>query len=538
VAGVVLATVAGGLGVAQVVRAADACNPGPPRLEVVASPDIAATVARVAQALHDPDGCSTVRVRAEAGPDVLAALRQKSQRRPDVWIPDSSLWVERARAGHGVDPVERQSIASTPLVLAVSRRLGTQLPHTDAVQEWQDVTRMLGAGQVELHAGPAASSSTAGLLVALKAEADQQPDPRAALAGMLSSVRLDAVPGDGGHALATLGSSAAAAVPVTEQAVFQHNGDPQIAVVHPRAPGTPFDYPFAILSAKGSPGSTTADHLLTALRDPRGQELLRADGFRGVDGTGAGLPPDRQVQGTQPGTVAVPSLATVDDLLKALGAVQQDARVLAVVDVSGSMASQVPGSNGSSRLDVALRAAAAGLELYPSTTEVGLWSFSLDVSGTTDYRELVPIAPLDAVAPGGRQALALAMTRMRPLPDGGTGLYDTTLAAVRAVRADWDPARVNAVVLLTDGDDTDPDGIGLDQLLSTLRSEQAGKPIPVIAITFGSGAGAGARALAAISAATGGAFYQATDSSRIRDIFLDALGQRACRPDCSPGTGN
>jgi hypothetical protein len=36
-------------------------------------------------------------------------------------------------------------------------------------------------------------------------------------------------------------------------------------------------------------------------------------------------------------------------------------------------------------------------------------------------------------AAGGRATLALAMTRLRPVPDGGTGLYDTTLAAVRAV---------------------------------------------------------------------------------------------------------
>jgi Ca-activated chloride channel homolog len=216
--------------------------------------------------------------------------------------------------------------------------------------------------------------------------------------------------------------------------------------------------------------------------------------------------------------------------------VNQDARLLAVVDVSGSMADQVPGSGGSSRLDLALRAAAAGLELYPDSTEVGLWAFSEHLSGSADHQELVPITPFTAPAPGGRQALALAMTRMRPVPDGGTGLYDTTLAAVRAVRAGWDPERVNAVVLLTDGEDTDTDGISLDQLLTTLRSEQAsGQAVPVITVAYGDHAGA--EALTAISAATGGVTYQASDPGRIRDIFLDAVGQRACRPQCSPGTG-
>jgi hypothetical protein len=71
----------------------------------------------------------------------------------------------------------------------------------------------------------------------------------------------------------------------------------------------------------------------------------------------------------------------VDDLLTTLDAVHRDARLLAVVDVSGSMAAPAPGAEGSSRLALALGAAAAGLQLYPDSTEVGLWSFSEDLSG-------------------------------------------------------------------------------------------------------------------------------------------------------------
>jgi Mg-chelatase subunit ChlD len=155
-----------------------------------------------------------------------------------------------------------------------------------------------------------------------------------------------------------------------------------------------------------------------------------------------------------------------------------------------------------------------------------------------DFAPRCSSSQLPPPAAGGRATLALAMTRLRPVPDGGTGLYDTTLAAVRAVRAGWDPARVNAVVLLTDGDDTDADGIGLDALLSTLRNEAqaSGQPVPVISIAYGDGSGVAA--LQAISAATGGARYQVSDPSRIREIFLDAVGQRACRPDCGLATGN
>ena len=62
-----------------------------PLLRVVASPDIAAAVAWVAEGVRDAGGCPGADVRAEAGLDVLTALRQSSPP-PDAWIPDSSLW--------------------------------------------------------------------------------------------------------------------------------------------------------------------------------------------------------------------------------------------------------------------------------------------------------------------------------------------------------------------------------------------------------------------------------------------------------------
>ena len=51
-------------------------------------------------------------------------------------------------------------------------------------------------------------------------------------------------------------------------------------------------------------------------------------------------------------------------------------------------------------------------------------------------------------------------------------------------------------------------------------------------ITIAYGDDSGAEALAAISAATDGATYRTSDPGRILEIFLDAVGQRACRPDC------
>jgi Ca-activated chloride channel family protein len=200
------------------------------------------------------------------------------------------------------------------------------------------------------------------------------------------------------------------------------------------------------------------------------------------------------------------------------------------------MAGPATGQDDATRIDVATRAAAAGLGLYPDTAQVGLWSFSENLTATTDYQELVPLSPLAGPTAGGRDALARAVAGLRPVPDGGTALYDTTLAAVRAVRATYDPARVNAVVLFSDGEDTDDAGIGLDELLATLRAEAAqGPPVPVFTIAYGPDSGA--EPLAAISEVTGGASYRTTDENRIRQVFLDAIGHRLCPPTCAPASG-
>ena len=130
-----------------------------------------------------------------------------------------------------------------------------------------------------------------------------------------------------------------------------------------------------------------------------------------------------------------------------------------------------------------------------------------------------------------RAALALGVAGLQQIVDGGTGLYDTTLAAGRAVRRGWDTDRVNSVVLLTDGRNDDTDGIDLTTLLAQLRAENdPQRPVPVISLVYGPDADAAA--LRAISEATGGATYVARDPRQVGQIMLDAFGRRACRPAC------
>jgi secreted protein with Ig-like and vWFA domain len=111
------------------------------------------------------------------------------------------------------------------------------------------------------------------------------------------------------------------------------------------------------------------------------------------------------------------------------------------------------------------------------------------------------------------------------MTDGGTGLYDTTLAAVRTVQDEYDARAINSVILLTDGENDDPGSLTLGELVSTIERERdPARPIQVIAI--GMGPDADANALKRIAGATGGESYVARDPDDIAEVFIDAMLRR------------
>jgi hypothetical protein len=90
----------------------------------------------------------------------------------------------------------------------------------------------------------------------------------------------------------------------------------------------------------------------------------------------------------------------------------------------------------------------------------------------------------------------------------------------------YDPRAINSLIVLTDGEDDESDGIGREDLIATLEREQ-NPARPVVIVTVGITAGADADALAAISHATGGTSYLAQGPADISAIFVSALAARA-----------
>jgi hypothetical protein len=228
---------------------------------------------------------------------------------------------------------------------------------------------------------------------------------------------------------------------------------------------------------------------------------------------------------------AVPDPTSAIDTLRLWSALTLRSRILAVIDTSGSMAAQ---EGPTDRIGLAAAAAQGGLTLFPDSSEVGLWAFASAQPDGRAWDELVPIGKLtDPVgpAPSRRTALATLTDTLRQRLGGKTALYDTVIAATREVRSGYQPGASNAVVLITDGRNEVDGGIDLPTTVQTLRAEaDPTRPVPLIAI--GIGPDSDGDALRQMAQATGGAAYVAQNPQDIRTVFLDALSQRVCRPDC------
>jgi Ca-activated chloride channel family protein len=504
------------------------CPGGVRVLDVAVTPEMAPVVTEAADAAaRDEDRCWRAKVTARPSADVLDDLRRDGGQ-VDVWVPDSSIWVRLAsKAGVGIAS-QAGPVATSPVVLAIPSAAARGLGWPDRELDAAGVLHTGGSSHPVAIGWPDPKRSAPAIagLLGLERAASRRASGRIDLTGLMRSAimgidpQTDQALGDG-----------VLTVPVAEQSVWAYNAtsaEPLVAA-YSRAPGSSLDYPLVVTD--GAPATTRdAADLLAALSSKSARLLLQSRGFR--DRAGRAGPALREVEGIDASAAVSVRTPSMDDLSTArtmLGTLGRGSRILAVVDVSGSMAEQVPGSR-LTRLELTIEAASAGLSLLPARSEAGLWEFSTDLGPETDYRELVPIG---AVTGGHAKALARRLAGLRPIPNGSTGLYDTVLAAVRRVRSDYDTTRTNAVVLLTDGHNQDPHGLRLAGLLDRLRAEQdPSRPVPVIAVAYGPDSDAAS--LRAISDVTGGATYVSADPRRIRSVLLDAIGQRLCRPDCAP----
>jgi Ca-activated chloride channel family protein len=305
------------------------------------------------------------------------------------------------------------------------------------------------------------------------------------------------------------GAGYVSAVAMEEVTLLEYNesrpkGSMPLVAVYPAEGTFYFDNPLILLrapwvtSAQARAAGLFRDWLLPRLTP----ELAARYGYRPSDPAARPVSPiDRahRVDPAQPRRVlGLPDPSVLATIKRAWHEDRKPANVAIVVDTSGSM-------NDDAKLAHAVEGLRIFLRQFSPRDRVGLVTFAADV------RPIVPIREMSV----NRELLDTTVRRLTA--DGGTAVYDATDYGVRLVDELRDSTRINAVVVLTDGDDnrSSLDADGLEEKLAE-RSESEEDKIRVFTIAYGSDANKAV--LHRIAAASGGLDFEG-NPEEIEDVY-------------------
>ncbi len=433
---------------------------------------------------------------------------------PDIWIPESRHLTTRAYVGDARPRLVARTLAHTPVLLvggAAARRFAS----------WGEAE---GSGLVSV---PDPESSVAGTLAVVAPQAEARAVGRSA-----ADARQLVVPFAQGYGArrsdgddtevspAMFPRRSPRLVVTTEQELAAVQGRGDLRDLTPAVGAPALDFPMAI-SADAEPAARqVARALADYLGSPDGRAELHAEGLRA---TGDRTAP-RSVSQVRT-VLPTPTGEAIAGTVQSWRTLAVPSSILAVVDASGSMDF---GAGAGTRMDLLADAAGIGLSFLPDHARVGLWIFSIDKGGPgRDWRELEPIRRLDDLRFGRTQRYALRQraAELPSLTGGGTGLYDTALAAYQEAVRSYRPHYSNAVVLMTDGQNEDPGSIGLPALLDRLRAlRDPDRPVRLVGIAISGDADLAA--LEQMSHVTGGDAYLAAQPQDVLEVFAKAVLSR------------
>lgn len=497
--------------------------------------------------------CVVIKVTAKASGAAEEALargwdEQADGVRPDVWSPASTSWVVLLRqhrasrdSGSGLVPDDVPALLQSPLVIAMPRPMAEALGWPNKELGWADILTLArdpaGWGSrghpewSEFRLGKTNPNiSTSGLHALIGtyfaatgrstdlSDADLD-DPRVIefVKGVESSVvhygetvstflRHLKAADERGAAL-----SYVSAIAIEEKQVFDYNRGQggarpsmPLAAIYPKEGTLVADHPYAVLNAPWVTDDkrAAAAGFLEFLRSPATQRTFIEAGFRDAQGragpdvtTAVGLLPEGARTIIKP-----PAPPVLERIQASWTEVRKRARVLFVLDVSGSMAG--------TKLDLMKSASIHALDQFADDDEVGLWVFS---SQRQELAAILPIGP-------NRSALKAKIAGL--VANGGTALYATVRQSVAHLRQHLDHSRINGVVFLTDGRNEHSDQ-DLDGLLRELRSEDEKRIVRVF--TLGYGKDADQDTLKRIADESRAAFYDASNPATITKVFTDLV---------------
>lgn len=246
----------------------------------------------------------------------------------------------------------------------------------------------------------------------------------------------------------------------------------KLVALYPKEGTFVHDHPFAVPNApwvtdeQRAAAKVFTDYNLT--KDV--QLKVLESGFRPANATvpiGAPISAENGVDPAQPKTLlAVPDPATLATIQNSWQLVKKQANVVLLMDTSGSM-----GEND--KIGQARTAAKVFLDDQGGKNNLSLVEFNSAV------RTLVPMASLEQ----NRGDLNTRIDALRA--NGNTALYDALLASIDALQKNADNNRIQAIVLLSDGQDTSSRA-SLNDVVRAIQTARNGKaPILIIPVAYG-----------------------------------------------------
>ena len=527
---------------------------------------------------HQADGrCVEVvvdSVNSGIGKDALGrGWSEADGPRPDVYAPASTAWLtllrEQLAGNAGTVLVDRpaEPIVTSPLTIAMPRPMAVQLGWPEADIGWEELNQLatdpqgwarfgrpdLGPfrlGKTNPNYSTSGLNATIGAYFAATGTARELTEQTIDNEQTRQTVRslersivhygettltflTNLQRADDRHAA----MSYISAVTVEENSVLDYNegnptGDPAtrgqhakpevpLVAIYPKEGTLISDHPYALLSWADQAKRVAADDFLRHMHSEPVQRLFQDHGYRDHQGRPGpkatvenGVLADHEFK-----DLGSPSAAVLKKIQEGWSSLRKRANLLIVVDVSKSMETPVAGT-GKTRLQLAQEAAEKALPQLVDDDRVGLWMFSRTLDGELDHRELVPVGRLADPLRGGTRREVLVSDIKNLGVYGGTGLYDTTLAAFDKVSADSSAEAINAVLLLTDGKNEDSGSIELPTLLDRLRGPA---PNPVRVFTLAYGEEAEQDVLRQIAETTDAATYRASDPRTIDNVLTAVI---------------
>lgn len=485
--------------------------------------------------------------------------------KPTVWLPDSSTWIDVAQAeGATALRAEGTSVAISDIVLAMPVALAEAIGWDAEAPTWTEIFD--SAGDPDLWSGLghpewgafklgktsplvatsgeaamfASYGSASGSLDSLTAATVSDPAVQAQVhENELATSHYMATPEHFlWHARQAEASGTAAdflsAVIVDEKSVWDYNrgitsrdgvtrtqADPpaeQLVPIYPADGYYSADNPAMRLTGgwiDPVESEAAADFIRFALT-AQGQAAVRAAGYRDLNRElDEGVQTVGRLDTEQSGTLAAPAADVVTGVQAAFPDVRKRANVLFLLDVSGSM--DEPISAADTKLTQARKAIQSALGHFTTGDDVGLAAFAQAPDGAMVPGLVSPVADIGS----SRDAFLGALGGIASM--GDTPLYQAvdTFAAQQA--ASWSAERINAIVLLSDGENDAPNAptIGADQMLANLQNLHHSTPVLVFTLAYG--ADADVATLQSISSATGAHYYDATDPTKVGDVLGDLV---------------